>query len=947
MRIRRQLKASVAPPRRSHTPIQPSKRSKLNFESLEGRRLLAGNDVLVDPMPPKLATGFVAGRKWEDTNADGRWNDAEVGLAGITIYADLNENRRLDRGEPQTQTSRDIPETDFNEDGLYLLELPPGRHVIREVVPDGSTQTFPSTQTPFDANFNGDELALVTPRIVELETNRSQEFNLTVAITILPFCVRPYEIDVVASSPNVIIENMTGTHLNGCGGDRSEFEVLLRTQANERFEIQFIDLSNGSVLESIPVVLPPAMGNGSHVVDIESNSYIEGLDFGNAPQFKGGTVEGLKWIDANGNGQRDIDERGLEHIKIYADLNDNGKLDRGEPSTITQRDHPTTAFDESGQYRLLLPAGEYAIREVVPNNYAQTFPGADAKLMTSETGQMNSGVAFDFDVTGVRARHGNDKHNVLLEADVDMTVVWPNSCGTLINSATNFTMVGHHLIVDMVGHQIGDVCAEVISPQTVTLTFKDLQPGDYSVVGVLHETVRDRSAVPTLTTTATISIGGAGAHYVGVADSTTVSEVNFGNRLTLRAGSIHGRKWHDENGNGQRERDERGLPGVTIYLDLNRNGQLDGDEPFTITAEENPKTRFEEAGLYSFETDTSERSYIVREVVPDGFRQTFPGPTSAILHVDTDAVNPQTAISFNLVGAEMDIATDGVPGGLLTFEVLWRNGCGALLPELTRVGSDDSSIIQVELFGKGAGPNVLCTQATVTETASVRVPDLQPGEVVSVEANLFESSRPLAEEPELTHRLNGRVSLGVQLGFHQVVVESGQFVENIDFGNRSLDHPPVDVVADINSDGTVNVADIDALAAVIRTLEADVGRYRKDHDLSGDGIVDHADFEYLVLHVMEVPFGDANLDGVFNSEDIVQVFVLGEYDDDIAGNSTWSSGDWDGDGDFTSDDIVVAFIHGQYDPISASQGVTTDAVDAVLALDLELDDGTRQKRNSA
>ena len=94
MRIRRQLKASVAPPRRSHTPIQPSKRSKLNFESLEGRRLLAGNDVLVDPMPPKLATGFVAGRKWEDTNADGRWNDAEVGLAGITIYADLNENRR-------------------------------------------------------------------------------------------------------------------------------------------------------------------------------------------------------------------------------------------------------------------------------------------------------------------------------------------------------------------------------------------------------------------------------------------------------------------------------------------------------------------------------------------------------------------------------------------------------------------------------------------------------------------------------------------------------------------------------------------------------------------------------------------------------------------------------------------------------------------------------------
>ncbi len=53
--------------------------------------------------------------------------------------------------------------------------------------------------------------------------------------------------------------------------------------------------------------------------------------------------------------------------------------------------------------------------------------------------------------------------------------------------------------------------------------------------------------------------------------------------------------------------------------------------------------------------------------------------------------------------------------------------------------------------------------------------------------------------------------------------------------------------------------------------------------------------------------GDANRDGIFNSSDLVHVFQIGEYEDDIAGNSTFESGDWNGDGDFTTRDLVLAF----------------------------------------
>lgn len=58
--------------------------------------------------------------------------------------------------------------------------------------------------------------------------------------------------------------------------------------------------------------------------------------------------------------------------------------------------------------------------------------------------------------------------------------------------------------------------------------------------------------------------------------------------------------------------------------------------------------------------------------------------------------------------------------------------------------------------------------------------------------------------------------------------------------------------------------------------------------------------------------GDSNADGVFDSADFVHVFQIGEYKDDLAGNSTFAEGDWDGDSDIDSSDFVLAFQTGQY-----------------------------------
>ena len=60
-------------------------------------------------------------------------------------------------------------------------------------------------------------------------------------------------------------------------------------------------------------------------------------------------------------------------------------------------------------------------------------------------------------------------------------------------------------------------------------------------------------------------------------------------------------------------------------------------------------------------------------------------------------------------------------------------------------------------------------------------------------------------------------------------------------------------------------------------------------------------------------FGDANFDLKFDEQDFVDVFIAGEYLDEVPFNSTWATGDWDGDGDFTSADILFVFQFGHYD----------------------------------
>ena len=98
-------------------------------------------------------------------------------------------------------------------------------------------------------------------------------------------------------------------------------------------------------------------------------------------------------------------------------------------------------------------------------------------------------------------------------------------------------------------------------------------------------------------------------------------------------------------------------------------------------------------------------------------------------------------------------------------------------------------------------------------------------------------------------------------------------------------------------------------------------------DLNSDGRVDNGDMDELVQNILGTNYGDSNLDGTFNSKDLIKIFQIGEYEDGVDGNSTWADGDWNCDGDFDSSDLIVAFVAGAYSADAVPlQGIVAAAV---------------------
>ena len=584
----------------------------------------------------KIQAGSLHGVKWGDVNGDGGRDSDEKGLPDVVVYSDGNHNGVLDPGEPWTTTLPDDNSTTEDEAGYYVLAgLRPGFHAVREVVPEGMVQTFPKGATTPRVEPLQDDLIPLPPvydgaHVVHLESGGKIEG--------LDFGNRTIR--------NGSIQGRKWSDTNG-NGERETNETGLsdvtiyldlnknsilddneprtvtiaddpETDFDESGRYRLSHLASGVYLvrEVVPdgfmQTYPLSLTGfaGAHEIRLEPGEHAEGADFGNRP-IRDAAIQGMKWMDWNGNARRDAAEPGIPGVTIYVDTNHNGHFDDGEPFGVTSQDNPRTARDEQGRYELAnLAAGEYWVREIVPEGFRQTYPrrllstdpepvGVDPKTLAMEVNP--SAVNVFLAANEVHAMDISLTIHPLLFVPVEVDVVASDEDASFVNLDGVQANGGGGSVSSFDVLLIGQSKMQEFDVHFIDATFG-------SQLATIPVRVRPLSQ--------------GGQHRVVLESGEVADGVDFGNQ-PVKTGSIRGVKWKDQNGNGLRDSQEPGLPGVTVYLDLDSNGKWNTGEPHAVTMKDHPFTRVDEAGAYWI-TGLAAGDYVVREVVPDGFVQTYP-----------------------------------------------------------------------------------------------------------------------------------------------------------------------------------------------------------------------------------------------------------------------------------------------------------------------------------
>ncbi|MFA6373296.1 MAG: SdrD B-like domain-containing protein, partial [Methanothrix sp.] len=291
------------------------------------------------------------------------------------------------------------------------------------------------------------------------------------------------------------------------------------------------------------------------------------------------TLGNYVWVDENGNGLQDADEKGLEGVTVNL-IDSDGNI----VSTQTSTDEGEFLFENPapGTYNLeFLPPAGYSItsKDAGADDGLDSDADPDTHLagpITMELGLSDNiwdaGFYLPVYISGIKFQDKNA--NGQKEDDEPPLLGWEiqlkDSSNKMLQTVTTSSEPGKEGVYE----------------------FVDLQPGTYKVSeiqkpGWARTFPQDQNHVVTL-------------------DKMGADSINFGN---LIASGFSGMKFEDRNGNGAKDSGEPGLASWTIKL------MKDGKE---VARRETAAD-----GTYSF-ADIAPGSYTVEEVVQDGWTQSYP-----------------------------------------------------------------------------------------------------------------------------------------------------------------------------------------------------------------------------------------------------------------------------------------------------------------------------------
>ena len=245
-----------------------------------------------------------------------------------------------------------------------------------------------------------------------------------------------------------------------------------------------------------------------------------------------GVVEGLVFFDANGNGIQDSTENGLAGVLVELVIN---------------AQNPRAFTPSSGLFR-----------------FSEVPVGPDEVLVTPPA--------------GMRITTANARTRVNIFEDRNTNLVIGVGKSLSVGSVTGFVFqdLNANGARDVNEPGIANAILDLTTWAGTVLTVRTDNDGFYQADQILSGDVtvrlRDSCGVKPSTGSSRVS-----RVYVG-----SVSPVPAFGILPIKA-RVSGLIFNDQNGNGVQDSSELGLPGWTVYADLNDNAQFDLNEPAAAT----------------------------------------------------------------------------------------------------------------------------------------------------------------------------------------------------------------------------------------------------------------------------------------------------------------------------------------------------------------------------